>query len=601
MRSFYYGLSVVWIAICFSLSAASQPDPTQAGTDVLLPNSHGHFVTRTADIFIDDKTNFNQPIATTQLPFLLRAISPYDMHLDPGLDQNGWALDARRQKLTAPGLSRLLAHSSPDIILSTEAGDPILYIDLAAFYDDHESDKFGGFWANWRITVTPVQQGATGLISADAFFLSILRGPFWSGEKSEIADTNDGFRPQVMYYQNTGIWNWHWTIPGFGQADAVKIKLEEGDGFLPNDHIVTYVVWRDETAQAPLTLADTGDVVALSITDDGHFQRTVTDPSRIDPAGRSRIMDNPDGHDVDMRFSTRPLLAPIAAPNQFETRHVIGPQRFKGREQTAQAGWNPAFNQGPTRLRYIDNISYTPGWDCASFPFDDPFDVDDDFEFSLAPHADGVEVWTDRGGCDSRTTLFFRTSDIGLPSDVQVTRTGEEGVRVRNRSPQHFAIPKTQGYEGFAFSELLGYRTNGDDDMGFRIIKGETPTHYTFDVDVFKGNSGSAIEFRATAVEWPSAKSVATDFRSWDTQTAQSGAAHRVFDLPIPHPAQPYVVFHEMLTYQPSGDDDMSWGLYFERLSEHVNVQLSSGNAAGDSGAYVGSEFRILQFPVEAN
>jgi hypothetical protein len=51
------------------------------------------------------------------------------------------------------------------------------------------------------------------------------------------------------------------------------------------------------------------------------------------------------------------------------------------------------------------------------------------------------------------------------------------------------------------------------------------------------------------------------------------------------------------LTYQPSGDDDMSWSLYFERLDEHVNVQLASGNAGNKSGAFVGAEARVLQFP----
>lgn len=602
MSPFRYLFSLILVMTCFTCAVALQPDPSQVGANVLLPDSHGHFVTRTADIFIDDDTNFSPAITTTRLPFRLRAITPYDMHLDPGLDQNGWHIQARRQKLTAPGPSRLVVDSGPDHILPTAAGDPVLYIDLAAFYDDNEDDQLGGFWANWRIVVTPVVQTPNGLMQINARFLSLLRGPFWSGEKAEVADTKDGFRPQVMHYQNAGIWNWNWLIPGVGRVNMVEVRLEEGDGRLPDDHIVTYVVRRDETTQAPLTVADTGDVVALSITTDGRFQRAVTDATGLDFTGRPRIMDNPGGHDVDVRFSTRAMTIPTRPQTHFAARHVIGPQRFRGRERTHLVGWGlNGFNQGPVPLRYIDNISYTPGWDCDSFRINDPFDSDDDFEFSLTPFPEGVEVRTDRGGCDSRTTLFFRTSIIYLPSDVRITRTSEAGVRVHNNSSQRFVIRKTPGFQGFAFSELLAYLTNGDDDFAFEIVKGETPTHYIFDVNAFSGNSGSSIGFRATAVEWPVAKSVVTRRLTWNTRIAQSGAAHRVFDLRVPHPSLPYAVFHEILTYQPSGDDDMSWNLYFERLGDHVNVQLATGNAAGDAGAHVGSEFRILQFPNAGN
>jgi hypothetical protein len=67
--------------------------------------------------------------------------------------------------------------------------------------------------------------------------------------------------------------------------------------------------------------------------------------------------------------------------------------------------------------------------------------------------------------------------------------------------------------------------------------------------------------------------------------------------MPIPIPGQPYVIIHEILTYQPSGDDDLSWSLYFERLGDHVNVQLASGNGGNDSGVFVEAEARVLQFP----
>jgi hypothetical protein len=592
-----YLVSILLIAILPTLSAAHQPDPAQIGANVLLRGSHGHFITRTADLFIDDNTNFDQPVSITQTPFVLRAWSPYDMHLDPGWDQNGWDIEARRQKLTAPGATRLLVDSGPDLLTQSAAGDPVLHIDLAAFYDDNESDELGGFWANWRIIVTPVQFGPSGPVQADARFLSLLRGPFWSGEKLEVADTKDGYRPQIMHYTHLGIWNWHWPIPGFGPVDAVEVKLEEGNGLLPNNDIVTYVVQRDETSDAPITLSDTGDVVALSITADGRFQRVVTDATGLAPNGRPRIMDNPDGHDVDVRFATRPLQTPQQQRNQFEVRHVVGPHRFRGHERTGQVGWEPDANWGRTELLYIDNVSYTPGWDCVAFPFDDPFDVEDDFEFSLTPSPQGVEVSTGRGGCEDRTTLFFRTSQVGLPDDVIVTHQSGGGVRVSNGSTVPFTIPKTAGYDGFAFTELLAYATNGDDDVGFQITKTETATHFNFTAQVFNGHSGSAITVRATAVEWPAHRAVATDVLRWDTAAAESGAAHLIFDMPIPMPEHPYIVIHEILTYQPSGDDDMSWSLYFERIDDHVNVQLASGNAGNDSGVFVEAEARVLQFP----
>ena len=362
-------VSMLLIAILSTLSTAHQPDPAQIDANVLLRGSHGHFITRTADLFIDDNTHFDQPVAITQRPFVLRALSPYDMHLDPGWDQSGWDIEARRQKLTAPGTTRLLVDSGPDLLIPSTDGDLVLHIDPAAFYDDNEADETGGFWANWRIIVTPVQFGPSGPVQADARFLSLLRGPFWSGEKLEVADTKDGYRPQIMHYTHLGIWNWSWPIPGFGPVDAVEVRLEEGDDLLPNDHIVTYVVQRDETSDASITLSDMGDVVALSIT------------------------------------------------------------------------------------------------------------------------------------------------------------------------------------------------------------------------------------VRATAVEWPAHRAVATDFLRWDTAAAESGAAHLIFDMPIPIPGQPYVVIHEILTYQPSGDDDLSWSLYFERLDDHVNVQLASGNAGNDSGVFVEAEARVLQFP----
>jgi hypothetical protein len=303
---------------------------------------------------------------------------------------------------------------------------------------------------------------------------------------------------------------------------------------------------------------------------------------------------------VDIRFATRPLQVPQQRRNQFEVRHVIGPQRFRGRERTGHVVWNPDVNWGHTVLRYIDNISYTPGWDCAEFPFNDPFDVDDDFEFSLTPSPQGVEVNTGRGGCEDRTTLFFRASQVGLPDDVIVRRQLGDAVRVSNDATVPFTIPKTAGHDGFAFTELLAYTTNGDDDVGFQIIKSETATHFNFTAQVFQGNSGSAITVRATAVEWPVNRAVATDVLRWDTAAAESGAAHLIFDMPIPMPGQPYIVIHEILAYQPSGDDDMSWSLYFERLDGHVNVQLASGHAGNDSGAFVGSEARVLQFPAQS-
>jgi hypothetical protein len=291
------------------------------------------------------------------------------------------------------------------------------------------------------------------------------------------------------------------------------------------------------------------------------------------------------------------LQTPQPQRNQFEVRHVVGPQRFSGHERTGQVSWKPDVSWGHTVLRYIDNVSYTPGWDCESFPFDDPFDAEDDFEFSLIPTLQGVEVSTGRGGCEDRTTLFFRTSQVGLPDDVIVRHQDSGVVRVSNGSTVPFTIPKTVGYDGFAFTELLAYATNGDDDVGFQITKAETATHFNFAVQVFKGNSGSAITVRATAVEWPADRAVATDVLRWDTAAAESGAAHLIFDMPIPILGQPYIVIHEILTYQPSGDDDMSWSLYFERLDEHVNVQLASGNAGNNSGAFVGAEARVLQFP----
>lgn len=202
-------VSMLLIAILSTLSTAHQPDPAQIDANVLLRGSHGHFITRTADLFIDDNTNFDQPIAITQRPFVLRAESPYDVHLDPGWEQNGWDIEARRQKLTAPGVARLLVDAGPDLLRPSTDGDLVLHIDLAAFYDANEADETGGFWANWRITVTPVQFGPSGPVQADARFLSLLRGPFWSGEKLEVADTKDGYRPQIMHYTHLGIM---WTM-----------------------------------------------------------------------------------------------------------------------------------------------------------------------------------------------------------------------------------------------------------------------------------------------------------------------------------------------------------------------------------------------------
>jgi hypothetical protein len=181
-------VSILPIAILYTLSAAHQPDPTQLGANVLLRGSHGHFITRTADLFIEDNTSFDQPVAITQTPFVLRALAPYNMHLDPGWDQNGWDSDARQQKLTEPGATRLLVDAGPDLLRHSVTGDPVLQIDLAAVYDDNESDDLGGFWANWRIIVTPISFGPSGPVQADARFSTLLRGPFWSGEKLEVAD-----------------------------------------------------------------------------------------------------------------------------------------------------------------------------------------------------------------------------------------------------------------------------------------------------------------------------------------------------------------------------------------------------------------------------
>ncbi|MDH3603462.1 MAG: hypothetical protein OEU26_27945, partial [Candidatus Tectomicrobia bacterium] len=128
-----YLVSILLIAVLHTLSAAHQPDPAQTGANVLLRGSHGHFITRAADLFIDDNTNFAQPVAITQTPFVLRALGPYDMHLDPGWDQRGWDIEARRQKLTAPGATRLLVDSGPDLLRQSAEGDPVLHIDLAAF------------------------------------------------------------------------------------------------------------------------------------------------------------------------------------------------------------------------------------------------------------------------------------------------------------------------------------------------------------------------------------------------------------------------------------------------------------------------------------
>lgn len=564
------------------------PDPSAAGRGAFFRGSPGHFVPRSCDLFLDDKTDFNKPTAITTNAVALRALYKFDMDLDPLWDGG--------QKLTRPGrtiLDPLGGFSFPQgIQRDSKEGDPMLYIDLASFYHDNEPDETGGFWANWKIFVTPVIYADGNYWWDFARFQTKFRGPFWSGEKLEVGDTNDGFRPQVMHYENFGIWNWNWSA-----HNAVEVRIIEGDGGFFDDHIASIIVRRDETMAGPLTLADTGDIVGLFLTSDNRFNRVVVDGSRRDRDGRPRTIGNPDAHDVDVAFSTRPLRNPINPNLAFTDRYVVGFNRLIGPARNESFGWQAGSNLGPKPFRYIDDISYTPGWDCESKtdPFFDPFDVDDDFEFFIYPNETGGTVVTNRGGCNNTTTLFFRSTTVSLPDFVQIKSNTEGRIRIPAGTTRTISISKASGYLGFIFTELLGYETGGDDDVGFRIQKSTTATHYIVTASVFDAPSSAAIHLRATVIEWPSSDLGVARSVLMTTRAANSGTAQGSVDVPIPNPSLPYFVINEILTYDPDTDDDMSWSLYFEPLSSHVNFQLASGNAS-NSGAYVEAEARIVQF-----
>lgn len=562
------------------------PDPSAAGRGGFFRGSPGHFVPRSCDLFLDDNTDFNRPIAITTNSVALRALYRFDMHLDPMWDGG--------QKLTQPGTLKLdvtYPPDHPDIDGETSPGDPILYIDLASFYDDNEFDAQGGFWANFKIFVVPLAYWDGHWVEASFHFLTKFRGPFWSGEKLEVGDTDDSFLPQIMHYENFGIWNWNWA-----PTDAVEVIVIEGDAGFYDDHIASIVVRKGETMAGPLTLADTGDKVELLLTSDNRFKRVVTDNSRVDTDGRPRVISNPDNHDVDITFRTRPLQTLTNPDVKFRDRHVIGPEVVRGENVIYPITWQVGMNLGSQVLRYIDNISYTPGWDCGELL--DPFDVDDDFEFyfNLFDLGDRFEnAATVGGGCGGKTTLFFRSSEVSLPDFVKITRNPEGRIRVPGGTTHSISIPKTPGYTGFILSELLAYETRGDDDVGFRIQKSATATHYTATASVFDAPSNAAIHLRATVIEWPSSDLGVARSVLMTTRAANSGTAHGSIDALIPNPSLPYFVINEILTYDPDTDDDMSWSLYFEPLSSHVNFQLASGNAS-NSGAYVEAEARIVQF-----
>jgi hypothetical protein len=127
---------------------------------------------------------------------------PYDT--SPAITRPEINLDIRGGSYFGLGVCTYLPNRIP-VTTHTATGDPVLYIDAAVFYDDSEGNTFGGFWANWKISVVPIEL-RDGFNRTDwntpTLFQTMLRGPFWSGEKLEVGDTdgNKALRPQLNYW-----------------------------------------------------------------------------------------------------------------------------------------------------------------------------------------------------------------------------------------------------------------------------------------------------------------------------------------------------------------------------------------------------------------
>lgn len=565
------------------------PDPNAAGASFGIIGDPGHYAVRSCDLVLDDNTDFNQPVAITSNPIIMRALFPYDADMDKGYDYDDTY--TKETRLTrANTTSRLTSYDNLQNVIERDnnLNDDVLFIDLGVFYDDNETDDPGGFWANWRITVYPLKYINNSWSRQFAKFQIKFRGPFWSGEKLEVGDTDDGFLPQIMYYENFGIWNWQWQDANGDIFGAVEIVIEEGDAGWWDDLIARIVVRKDESTNNKLIIADTGDLVKLYLTDDYKFKRVVVDNSKIDHENRPRIIENPDGHDVDVSFHTKKLtkIEPSIS------RYFVGPERVKGPSVSDEFDWKDAVVLGNKELKYIDNISYTPGWDCG-IVFGDP---DADFSFSIKPdnpNLNKVLVETSLGGCEDRTTLFFRANRVYLPEYVIIRQSSI--ITVSNNSSETIRYPYTNGYIGRVFTELLAYETNGADLFGFKINKDELGGNYTVTAEAFNGDNDSFIQLRIIVIEWPVSEVVNTTSHTLNTQNAQYGTAHLSTDIEISNPNIPYFIINETLVYSPALDLNMSWGLYYEPLQSHVNFQLSSGNSYDPNG-YVKSEGTILQF-----
>lgn len=604
-----------------------RPDSTAPMADHLFRNQ-AYFASRAVDLFPRDGTDYSLPDVTSRSPLLLRAITRYDMNLDPvgqEYDKDACSGFDGGQKLSRIGDNyRLEGAVGSDDPLSVGPDDPVLFIERAAIFDDSESNFGGDLQANFKVDVFPVVfdqskgiffTGPCGDLSIPVApiplgiwyglapgFKTKLRGPFWTGEKFEVGDTDfedTGLKPQIIHYQRLGVWNWNWCP----EVSAVVLRVWEGDAGFGDDDAAFIIVHREETTDKSLTISDTGDLVELSLTPAGHLHRFVADASGKDGLrGWPRIASNPDVHNVDLTVSTRTFRSiSEAAPERFGDRYGFAGNQVRGGVTVGpgcvstctmpieKADYDLGCGSKP--LEYVDDVSLIGGWDC-SFTSND---LADRLAFQIGP--DDTAILQQQGSigcgfdCWDKASLFFRSSVAYLPREVVVKRIGP--IELAGGSIESYSLPRQPGYDGIAFSEVLGYRDFDNVDLGFRLTKSATNTNFIFRVETL-GGSGGSIRLRFTSVEWPIA-SMAADLRTAALTTLGAGEdGFRVVDVPIPDRSRPYLTLHELLVYDPASDDDMGWITTHEALGDRVSFSIAQ--AAGNNDAHLESEATILQF-----
>jgi len=572
-----------------------EPDPNAVGISKKLTESPGYFISVGATIFPNDEKNYHgESVAVSDNPSIGRARDYYDVKFDPNWDQT--------QFLSVPGM--VSGYQNPGfnpISLDVHSGDEILYIDLAIFYDDNETNMHGGFWANWHVAVKGMKWISSHIVEfGDTIFSTMLRGPFWSGEKLEVGDTEGNrYRPQVMHFRNLGIWDWSW-----GDWDQVAITIWEGDGGWFDDIIGTYTLYKSE-AYTPIAISDEGHTIDAKMTSDYHFKRITLNDSGLGPEGYPRMQYKEDGHDVDLRFINNTIKNDKNPKNDFTSIHVLGPEFVKGGNTTYTFDWEQGPTAGGTVLKYIDNISYIPGWDCGELL--DGYDIDDDFSFSFSTGNDGGSVITSHGGCGDKTSIFFRANKIGLPDEVVVRHPDPIISFINNNETELITMVGMPGYDGYLFTELLTYQTNDDDDFGFSIFKNVVTIagvkFYNASISTFDGNSASYIEVRTTLLEWPESMLMSGAVANLNHLATDHGFSHSVIDIPVTVPNNPYFILSEILKYDPDTDDDVPWCLSFDTTSVgFVRFQLATigkhGFTSGfGSGAEIHATGTVIQFP----